>query len=230
MIEQEYNISEVQLKIMSECIEQFLTRSCKDITMDGVAKAIGMSKRTIYENFENKEDMLQKTLFYYARKSSECLEQVYGKKVNPFARILQILYIMVDNIDQLSISKLEDFRKFYPNIALQLYNKRQDLFRNVFLPMLQQSMEQGYIENLSILSPEYILNIMFESDDTEYQSRSTVKILDHSFDKLNVHTIRLYLILRGLASAKGLKECDKFIKDVDLNKSIVRNILNSQNK
>ena len=209
------NISEVQKKVMKECFEKFIHRDCKEITMDGVAKAISMSKRTIYEKFVNKEDMLGKTLKYYTTMHLNNIEFLENKYDNPFMKLLEIFFNAIYNISQINISKIEDLKKFYPNIAFALYEQRQTFLKGHLITLLQEAINQKYI--IDDLEPEYIINIIFETADLNVHFNEKVKVLDTEYDRYRVHATRIFLLLKGMATEKGLVECEKFFKSIKEN-------------
>ena len=45
-------------KIISESINLFMTYGLRSVTMDDVARHLGMSKKTIYQHFKDKEDII----------------------------------------------------------------------------------------------------------------------------------------------------------------------------
>ena len=59
---------DVRRKIIDSATGQFIAHGCRRITMDDVAGELHISKRTLYEYFEKKEDLLM-----------ACFEQMKGK-------------------------------------------------------------------------------------------------------------------------------------------------------
>ena len=47
-------MNDVQKKIMDECVKQFIENDFRDVTMDSIAKQLGVSKKTVYENLQAK--------------------------------------------------------------------------------------------------------------------------------------------------------------------------------
>ena len=48
----------IKEKIIAESIDLFMTYGLKSVTMDDIAKHLGMSKKTIYQHFKDKEDII----------------------------------------------------------------------------------------------------------------------------------------------------------------------------
>ena len=68
--------NQVRSKIIDVASDMFLTKGIKTVKMDDVSKELGISKRTLYEFFNNKE-----TLLLYCMKNMKEKENLYRKKV-----------------------------------------------------------------------------------------------------------------------------------------------------
>ena len=49
---------EIREKIIEEATKQFLIYGIRNVTMDSIAAALGISKRTVYENFKDKNELV----------------------------------------------------------------------------------------------------------------------------------------------------------------------------
>ena len=49
---------DVRKRILTEATNLFFQNGIRDITMDNIAEKLGISKRTIYETFKNKSELL----------------------------------------------------------------------------------------------------------------------------------------------------------------------------
>ena len=50
-------------KIISKCEKLFLELGFKNVTMDDIANAMGISKKTIYIHFSNKTELIEAVVF-----------------------------------------------------------------------------------------------------------------------------------------------------------------------
>ena len=55
----------MQEEIYEVAERMFMKYGVKRISMDDLARELGMSKKTLYQYFENKEDLVKKTLFHH---------------------------------------------------------------------------------------------------------------------------------------------------------------------
>ena len=52
-------------KILNKSAELFLTYGFKSVTMDDIANEMGISKKTIYQHFDNKTNLLKQLHYHY---------------------------------------------------------------------------------------------------------------------------------------------------------------------
>ena len=55
-------------KIIHKASDLFLSYGFKSVTMDDLANALGISKKTIYQNFDNKTKLVEATSLYIFNK------------------------------------------------------------------------------------------------------------------------------------------------------------------
>jgi len=69
-------VNSIKDKIISESIELFLKYGVKSVTMDDIAKHLGMSKKTIYQHFKDKEEMIIQATDQYFKTEHERMEGI----------------------------------------------------------------------------------------------------------------------------------------------------------
>ena len=70
---------ELRERIIDTALNSFATHGIKSITMDDIAAALGISKRTLYEVFSDKETLLMECLLKAQREGDAYVKDVYGK-------------------------------------------------------------------------------------------------------------------------------------------------------
>ena len=68
----------MQEKIFSKAEELFMQYGIKSITMDDVAKALGMSKKTLYQYVKDKNDLVNQTITRHLKHMDSLSEQVFS--------------------------------------------------------------------------------------------------------------------------------------------------------
>ena len=114
---------ELRERIIDTALESFATHGIKSITMDDIAAALGISKRTLYEVFPDKETLLMECLLKAQREGDAYVKDVYEKASNVF----------------------EDIKK-YPKVYAELM-KRRNRDSEETIAFFKLGIQQGYFRD-----------------------------------------------------------------------------------
>ena len=91
---------ELKGKILKTAMEQFLLHGIKKIKMDDIAKILGISKRTLYEIYQDKEQLLYEGLLETEEHiDAYLLNYAQGGKRNAVEILMESYYIPVGGIN-----------------------------------------------------------------------------------------------------------------------------------
>jgi len=191
----------VKQRIIEEASELFGRSGVKSITMDDLARHLGISKRTIYENFKDKEELLIACIDTFHDESSE---KVFLEADNVAEAILVMLRKDAEQASQRQFNMIEDIRKYYPKVYKERLTRFQKDKNFDFEQMLKRGINEGvFRENLN---PDIICTFFVrQANDITY--------LDNYLGKFSLTEVfeNLYLtFLRGLCTAKGLEIIDRY--------------------
>jgi AcrR family transcriptional regulator len=79
---------ETKERILIKAGELFRGLRIKNVTMDSLASDLGISKRTIYECFSHKDDLVISTMLYYIQNENEELSKI----VNESKHVVEATY------------------------------------------------------------------------------------------------------------------------------------------
>lgn len=194
-------------KIIRAATKLFVENSIKGVTMDMVATEVGMSKRTIYENFADKRALLTECvdflLDYQDARDNEILRQS--------ADVVEELFTTFEFMDKhfVMIGRFSlELRKFHPEIFEGTFQKRQAVGASKLRDRLERGITQGIIkEDTNIefaftMINESLFNIIFSP--TSYEN-STIS-MPEAFKYV------LTYFFRGIATEKGIKMIDNKLK------------------
>jgi AcrR family transcriptional regulator len=103
---------EIRERIIEGAAGLFRMYGIKTVTMDSIAAHLGMSKRTIYENFADKDELLMGVLTWMTEKQRDFLKRIM-KESNPVEAIFRILEMNRDHFQSMSPAFQVDMKKFY---------------------------------------------------------------------------------------------------------------------
>ena len=179
----------------------FLERGCKSLTMDEVASANGMSKRTLYELFHDKAKLLQECILLLHKDNMVRSEEELSKAGN----VLEWFMNSLRNKDSQRMTFYYDFftevKKYYPEVFL---NVVKDVNR-WHCELLERIIEQGQTLSLQLFELSVAV--------TDRAVRNYLEIKhDRSGDCL------MLFLIRGIASEKGRAYIDGYLEN---NKSML---------
>ncbi|MBP3253474.1 MAG: TetR/AcrR family transcriptional regulator [Bacteroidales bacterium] len=197
---------EYKEKIMQEFMQQFVQKDCRDIKVDNIAENLGISKRTLYEIFPSKDEMIKQTLHHYQSKNQEKLLAVWSGEKNPLVQILKISYAIIDDTNQISIARLLHLKKQYPEIAVGLMAMHARFMKNVMLKSYENAQKEGLI--FPEVEPEFLLALLASGEKDPRQR--TFTFMGKEFDVMKLFAAHLFTIIRGVSTFKGVEICDTY--------------------
>jgi len=194
-------------KITEEAALMFRTYGIRAVTMDMLAAKLGMSKRTIYEIFRDKDELLKGVIKWMTQKQREVITKYFNESDNVVEAIFKMLDLMAEHFQKMSPAFQMDMKRYH-RIILDNPDEIQDL--------------PYYSNNSEILSRGIKEGIFRDDIDVEITNKCMLEVVRMSNDKdvfppddfLNKDVIRNFYInyLRGISTPKGLDFIDFYEK------------------
>lgn len=194
---------EIKDRIRRQALKLFFRKGIRSVTMNEVSEALGISKRTLYEHFSNKEDLLVQCINLDYQ---EYLEE--RKKLEKGARnILEVVHrqfrLTLARLRDIHPSFGDELKKFHPNIwhnqILELQKERDGYSRQV----ISEGIKQGYFREDT--DPEIASKLLF----AHVHLMSDVEMFPpERFPRAELFRHIITGFLRSLATDKGLKEME----------------------
>jgi len=186
-------------KIIEEGARMFRTYGIRAVTMDMLASQLGISKRTIYEVFSDKEELLKGVLKWMVEKQREVMTSVFNESENTIEAIFKMLDLMMDH-----------FQKMSPAFQMDMKRLHMDLKKNH-----GELVDLPYFSNNSDILIRGIREGVFRDDiDVEITNKCLLEVARVTNDRdvfppdyfENKNVIRSFYInyLRGISTQKGL--------------------------
>jgi len=177
--------------------------------MDGLARHLGISKRTIYENFKDKEELLMACINAFHVENQTFAQKVLLEADNVAEAIVAMLRKDAEQASQLRFKIIEDIRKYYPRVYKeQLIFLYADKSRD-FEQMIKRGISEGVFRES--LNPEIIVHFFCtQAENTAHNDMYLNKFsLSDVFENIAI------TFLRGICTAKGLEIIDQYKEKVN---------------
>jgi AcrR family transcriptional regulator len=199
---------DIRSRIIDGAAELFKTYGMKLVTMDSLASHLGMSKRTIYEVFKDKDDLLTGVLKHMARKQQELVEKILKESGNAIIAIFRMLEINIDHFQNMSPAFQTDLRKYHYEVLM----KRSDRSEMPDYRNNQQIIERGIKEKLfrKEINPDLANRCLYSL------GRSVMDFELYPFETFTrKEVIRQSFInyLRGISTSEGIELIDRLERE-----------------
>jgi AcrR family transcriptional regulator len=192
--------------ILKTAADLFLNLGFKSVTMDDIANAMGMSKKTIYQHFENKTVLVEETILYLFHFISSGIEDIRAEKNNPIEETYKIKQFLMTHLKDEKSSPQYQLQKYYPKIFDAIKAKQFCVMEDCVLANLKNGIALGlYRESIEVefISKIYF-NCMMALKDKDLFPLNNFSMHDLMENYLEYH-------LRGICTPKGLETLSTYI-------------------
>lgn len=205
---------EVKERIMNEATRMFYDQGIRAVRMDDIAAACGISKRTLYEHFSDREDLIRQCLRYQVEK----YESVAMEKISAAENVIDEFWLMFSSGGDFREGNkrvVRDLMKFYPTIFNDFISKHQHKVEERNRERFECGIEQGLIikEIDSTLMSRLLTNYMYGLK-RDYESHDFYSDKNNLPDERSLQ-IATMLFLRGISTEKGRVYMDKNILHIE---------------
>ena len=190
-------------RIINTARELYFRYGIRSVTLDDIAKELGISKKTIYQFFKDKDELVTKVV-----DQSVCDEICRSKDLkkqskNPIEEIILSVKLMKDMLDKVNVVLFYDLEKYHP-AAFEKYKA----FKSNFSDLIRQNLQQGISMKLyrAEMNVEVLVKYRLETVDMLFNASVFPP------DKFKLTDTQLELtdhFVRGLVTPLGLEIYEK---------------------
>jgi AcrR family transcriptional regulator len=191
-------------KILKGVEELFFKYGIKNITMDEIARHLGMSKKTIYQYFKDKDEIVHSLMLHSLEQDKCRIKNTYANSKNVVEEVFKMMDEMREMFGRINPILFYELHKFYP----QTWEVFQEFKSTFILNMVEASLKRGQADG-------YIRNDI----DLKIMSRHRVEMIQEALrgeafpsDQFNLLDVQLALsehFLYGVCTLKGHKLINK---------------------
>jgi AcrR family transcriptional regulator len=189
-------------KIIVCASKLFEERGIKDVKMDDIAAKLSMSKRTLYEMFEDKEDLLVECVKMRQEHHKNNIDTILEHSSNVLEVILGVYENSLKELHKTSLNFFQDVNQ-YPK-AIKLLEERKNKDWKESVSFFQKGVDQG------LFRPD--INFDIFAMILHNQISSLLDMTDwRKFSFFDVYEFIMFTFMRGISTPKGIKFIDNFV-------------------
>ena len=135
--------TEIQERIITEAGRLFAMYGIRSVTMDTLAEDMGISKRTIYESFKDKDTLLNDVLVYFQSQQHNIANEIINNSENVVTALFQLVNGMISTMKQINPIFFHDMKKYHSHVFMKLMEKGDIRDHTMTCKILGQGIEQG---------------------------------------------------------------------------------------
>ena len=198
-------MNETYLSILKKAGETFIRLGVRSVTMDDLCRELGISKKTLYAHFEDKNALvfavLKAHIDFMEREATVVFNQ---ESENPMAQFIQFTECMAPQMQSMHPALLYDLQKYHQDAWKLLENHKSTFVFELIRQNLERGMKAGYYRD-SINVPLVASFYISLADELLGGKRFPNQPLTLS----EIHREMIHYHLHGIASEKGFEYLKK---------------------
>ena len=199
------NFTDYKLQLMNRILNKVIAavsvRGIKAVKMDDIAAELNISKRTLYEIYDDKETLVLEAVKHYHKHKQLELNAFSAMNHNVLDIVIFLYERHIKESKAINPLFYEDMVK-YPRIVAYFEERQHDSRKN-----FQQFMKRGVKEGLFRADIDYtIIGHVFEALGAYMRDKRLYE--KYPFQELFFNM--LFVSLRGFCTIKGIEKLDNF--------------------
>lgn len=197
-------------KILKGAEELFFKYGVRSVTMDDIARHLGMSKKTIYQSYKEKDEIVHKLMQAHIKEDECQFAENFNKAGNVVEEMFSIMRTITETFTRINPLLFYELQKYYPQSWKLVKEFKEEFVQKMVERSLEKGKKDGYVRqdvNVRILS-------RLRMEEVELAFNAGV----FPPDKFSIVEVQLTLaehFLYGICTLKGHKFINKYKQIVE---------------
>src|SRR6202012_5044581 len=125
--------------------ELFLKAGIKSVTMDDIAKHLGMSKKTIYQFFKDKNELVMALVKKKLKDDEDQMSEIISRSNNVIEEMINMMKCSEEIFSRINPIVIHDMQKYHPDAWKQFQNFKSGVLVHTLEELLTKGIKQGYV-------------------------------------------------------------------------------------
>ncbi len=202
---------DIKERILTECSQMLMSAGPSSMTMDDVARACGISKRTLYETFPDKRTLIEECVNRQHKAKNAEVKEIFETSNNCFEAMYRVYQRARKMYANTSVAFINDIKRLYPDIFNQ-HMGNEKVTVDGLSSVLRKAQDEGLV--IKRINPE-IAAYLFVASMRELHENSHFAQYGFKSDDMFDHVFISFL--RGVATIKGIEMIEYLEKNQPVN-------------
>lgn len=187
----------------------YIKYGIKSVTMDDVAKELGISKKTLYLYVKDKEDLVKQIVCFHIAKQHQEFQDIKSANSNAIDVLMHVSQKVLQMFAEFTPNVRYDLQKYYPSVLKLFSAHKQEHISNNMRDNIIQGMKDGMYRNdldPDVIAALYVarMDILFDTNQFPHDTYSFSTLFNEMF-KYHIY---------GIASKKGIEYYEQLSKQL----------------
>ncbi|MBP3574459.1 MAG: TetR/AcrR family transcriptional regulator [Prevotella sp.] len=198
---------DLRVKILDVSVEMFREKGFRAVKMDDVARHLCISKRTLYEIYPNKEDLVFEAIRKGVVRMHEQLKQRIFDGGDTMDVLIEYFKMRIEEAERINPAIIDDVRA-YPKIK-EFFEQYKQENSNISVEFLRRGQMEGYFRNdVNINIVSYIYRAISDS--------MSISQFHKQFPLTELLRVLVVIFARGLCTPAGMARIDEMLDSWEL--------------
>jgi len=183
------------------CVSNLFNKyGIKSITMDDIYRELGISKKTLYKHFKNKNDIINKIAQFDIKNELDELQILYTENKHPIDQLLVISRYLSTKSCKANLSiLLYSMNKYYPKVLEKILNERKSKIIDLISSNFYTGINEGlYRDDIDIETIPFFYSFLLDIKSVEIYSDWLNKNFENRFNSFFIYHLRAIATIDGI--------------------------------
>lgn len=194
-------------RLFQSAMDLFLRYGIKSVSMDDIARKMGISKKTIYNLVSNKKELIHAVVGAFIDEEVKVSEEIHKASTNAINEMMQIAKYVLRTLKYMKPTLTYDLQKYHP----QIWKLIEDKHFSYLTRFVKENIQRGIDENIyrteinaDIHARMYIGIAKLLADPETFK--------DNNYNPSEIYESIIIYHLNGIINTAGKKELAKQLK------------------
>lgn len=196
---------DIRQNIITTAEELFIRYGFKRVTMDDIAREMTMSKKTIYQFFKDKNEMVCAVTEEHLQREEMQMEQLERESENVIDFMMKITRMIRGHVSKVNPCAIMELQKYYPEGWTIFLHYKKKVFLQTIARTLRRGQEEGYFRE--DLNPDIVAILRVEQVQLCFDDRVFPR------EKYDITEVQLQVFrhfIEGIVTQKGRDLLNKY--------------------
>ena len=194
-------------KLLKSSMELFLKYGIKSVSMDDIAKLLGISKKTIYTVVDNKKELVKAAVEIFIKEEQVLIKNLTEQSTNAIDEMVAIANQTISLLKNMKPTLTYDLKKYYEEVWELIETKHFSFIEHIIKNNVTRGIKEGlFRSNLNpVVISQLYLGMAHLVVSEQFTRSHTYSIKELYEEMVNYH-------LNGIINEKGRNELDAILR------------------